>query len=103
MAAKKVLGAKYALRIIKNANKVSNFCNDVVGDIAGIVSGGTVIVFVVHLSKTFVWATNTILFNLILTSIVAAFTIGGKAIGKSIAINYCNTIVFLCRYYLRKA
>ena len=94
MAAKKVLGAKYAIKIIRNANKVSNFCNDVVGDIAGIVSGGTVIVIVAHLSKGFSWAQNTVLFNLILASVVAAVTIGGKAIGKSIAINYCNTIVY---------
>ena len=39
MAANKVEEAKYAIKLIKNAGQVSNFCNDVIGDISGIVSG----------------------------------------------------------------
>jgi len=39
MSSKKIKGAKQALNLIKNADIVSNFCNDVVGDICGIVSG----------------------------------------------------------------
>ena len=39
MAAKKVPGAKLAVKLVRNADKVSNFCNDVIGDICGIVSG----------------------------------------------------------------
>lgn len=39
MAAKKISEANIALELIKNAGPVSNFCNDVVGDISGIVSG----------------------------------------------------------------
>src|SRR5690625_4480506 len=39
MAAEKVNGAKEAVVIIKNADKFSSFCNDVIGDISGIVSG----------------------------------------------------------------
>ena len=36
MAAKKVTAASQALVLVRNAEKVSNFCNDVVGDICGI-------------------------------------------------------------------
>ena len=39
MAAKKVPGAAEALMLLRNAEKVSSFCNDVVGDICGVVSG----------------------------------------------------------------
>ena len=38
MAARKTPGARQALALIRKANKVSSFCNDVVGDICGIVS-----------------------------------------------------------------
>ena len=41
MAAHRVKGAKEALYLIRNAEKVASFCNDVVGDICGIVSGSS--------------------------------------------------------------
>ena len=39
MASHRTKGAKQALWLLKNADRVANFCNDVVGDICGIVSG----------------------------------------------------------------
>ena len=51
MAAHKEKGAKEAIRLLKNANQVSSFCNDVVGDICGIVSGSTAAVIVVELQR----------------------------------------------------
>lgn len=36
MAAKKIKGSKLASKFIKNNEKVSSFCNDVIGDICGI-------------------------------------------------------------------
>ena len=39
MASKKVPGAKQAIWLVKNADAVANFCNDVVGDVAGAVTG----------------------------------------------------------------
>ena len=39
MATKKIPAAVQAIKLIKSKDKVSNFCNDVVGDICGIVSG----------------------------------------------------------------
>ncbi|MBR2742240.1 MAG: Mg2+ and Co2+ transporter CorB [Clostridia bacterium] len=94
MASRKVPGAKYALKIIAQAGKVSNFCNDVIGDITGIISGGAVVVIVGYFALTFTWVKNTVIINLLLTSIVAALTIGGKALGKSIALGYSNTIIY---------
>ena len=39
MAARKVPGSQEAIRLLRNAERVSSICNDVVGDICGIVSG----------------------------------------------------------------
>ena len=39
MASRKVPGAQEAIRLLRNAERVSSICNDVVGDICGVVSG----------------------------------------------------------------
>ena len=39
MAARKVPGSQEAIRLLRNAERVSSICNDVVGDICGVVSG----------------------------------------------------------------
>ena len=39
MATKKVNGAKQAIKLINQKDKVSSFLNDVIGDICGVVSG----------------------------------------------------------------
>ncbi len=39
-AATKIYGAREAVYLVKNADKVSSFCNDVIGDISGTISGG---------------------------------------------------------------
>jgi len=51
MAAHKEKGAKEALKLLRNADRVSSVCNDVVGDICGIVSGATGAVIVARLQK----------------------------------------------------
>ncbi len=92
MAAKKVKGARRALKLMKNASKVSSFCNDVIGDICGILSGAAASTIALLLSSRMnidiFWVT------LVSTSLIAALTIGGKACGKSIAINHSNNILF---------
>lgn len=92
MATKNIRGAKLAVKLIKNAEKVSSFCNDVIGDICGIISGSTSASIAILLSTKFNW--NLLIVSLIVTSIVASLTIGGKAIGKSIAINQSNKIIY---------
>ena len=39
MAARKVRGAQEAIRLLRNAERVSSICNDVIGDICGVISG----------------------------------------------------------------
>ena len=90
MAARKIQSAKYAVKLIRNAEKVSSFCCDVIGDIAGIMSGATGIAIAAVLfagERADMFGTFT------LTAGVAAVTVGGKAFGKSVAINHSNHIV----------
>ena len=91
MNSKKIDYSKTAISLIKNGAKVSSFCNDVIGDICGIISGGTGIVIAANISNKL--NTNAILTNLIITSIIAALTIGGKALGKTKALNNNTKIV----------
>ena len=51
MAARKVKGAKQSIWIIRNAEKVGSFCNDVVGDISGIISGATSAIIIARLTQ----------------------------------------------------
>ena len=39
MAARKVPGAQESIKLMRNAERVSSICNDVIGDICGVVSG----------------------------------------------------------------
>ena len=91
MASHKERGAAEALRLMKNAEKVSSICNDVVGDISGIVSGSTSAIIVANLMKDF--STQNVLIQLAVSGAVAALTIGGKALGKTFAMNSNTTIV----------
>jgi len=98
MAAKKIRGAKTALKFIKNKSKMSSFCNDVIGDICGILSGSAGVTIAIALSNKL--SISQVITNLIITSLIAALTIGGKALGKSFAINKSNRILYLFSKFL---
>lgn len=94
MAASKVIGAKESIIIIRNAGAVSNFFNDVIGDISGIISGSAAAAILIKIN---IDSTNTFLstvVNLIFTAVIASLTIGGKAVGKEIALRKSNAIVY---------
>ncbi|MCG8502638.1 MAG: hypothetical protein MJB12_19820 [Firmicutes bacterium] len=93
MGAQKIDGARQTIKLIRNADKVSNFCNDVVGDIAGIISGATSATIVTQLARSFSLI-DAVTIGLILTGFVASLTVGGKAVGKSVAIANSNTIIY---------
>ncbi|MBQ7035988.1 MAG: Mg2+ and Co2+ transporter CorB [Clostridia bacterium] len=92
MASNRVPGAVQSIRLIRNAEKVSNFCNDVVGDICGIVSGATGSFIAAQLVTNY--SLPSLLTSLFVTGVVSALTVGGKALGKTLAINQCNQFVF---------
>ena len=92
MASQKVNGSKIAINFIKNKEKVSSFCNDVIGDICGVVSGSCGLSIALKLSS--ILNINQIITTVLITSIISALTIGGKAMGKTYAITKNNQIVY---------
>ena len=92
MAAKKLPGAQEALTLLRNAEKVSSFCNDVVGDICGIVSGSASAVIAVKALTQI--GSNTVA-QLVMSAVVAGVTIAGKACGKNVAMSKSTQIVLL--------
>jgi len=98
MASKKIKGAKTAVKLVLMSDRVSNFCNDVVGDIAGIISGAAIASIAFEMYKYDISILNISLISISLSGIVASLTVGGKACGKKIAIKHWKRIVFFVAY-----
>lgn len=92
MAARKVIGAREAIRLLRKAERVSSICNDVVGDICGVVSGSASAAIAVQLLQNFSFSWPR-LASLLMSAFVAGLTVGGKAIGKTFAVNSSTAIV----------
>lgn len=92
MAASKVKGAKESIMLVRNAPMVANLMNDVIGDIAGIISGSTATAIVLAIEEGF--GIKSVLLSIAMSGFVAALTVGGKAIGKGIAIERARYIVY---------
>lgn len=92
MAARKVPGAKEAIRLLRNAERVSSICNDVVGDICGVVSGSASATIAAQILMNFDFSFPQVI-SLLMSATAAGLTVGGKAIGKSFAVNSSTQIV----------
>ena len=93
MAARKVKGARECITLLRNAERVSSICNDVVGDICGVVSGSASATIAAQVLSNFELSFASVV-PLMMSSLVAALTVGGKAIGKGIAVSSCTDIVY---------
>lgn len=91
MASHRERGAAEALRLLRDSEKVASIANDVVGDISGIVSGATAATIAGNFTRDF--SLSGVLTQLIVTGCVAGLTIGGKALGKTVAVNNSTQIV----------
>ena len=91
-SSRKIKGAKEAISLLKNSVKVASICNDVIGDICGIISGGMGAMVALSLSNII---GNTTISSILVSAIVSSLTVGGKAIFKTVAIKKCDEIVFL--------
>ena len=92
MAARKVPGAQAAIRLLRNAERVSSICNDGVGDICGVVSGAASATIAAQILQRmeFGWPQ---MISLLMSAFCAGLTVGGKAIGKTVAVNSATEIV----------
>lgn len=91
MNSKKIKYASTGIKLINDSAKVSSFCNDVIGDICGIISGSAGVIISTTIATSL--NTNLLTTSLITTSLIAALTIGGKSIGKEIALKNNVSIV----------
>ena len=92
LSSEKIKGAKTALKLVKNNNKVSSICNDIVGDVCGIISGGLGAMLAISISsKT---GLNNIMVSIGISAFISAFTVGGKAIFKVVAMKNADKIIF---------
>lgn len=92
MAAHKEKGAREALGLLRRASRVSSVCNDVVGDICGIVSGATGVVIVTQLQNAL--NVRSVLISVGVTALISGLTIGGKALSKTFAIKQSTKVVY---------
>jgi hypothetical protein len=93
MGADRVRGSRQAVVLIRQADKVANFCNDVVGDISGTISGAIIAGIVLEFANRNMFLPRDIL-NALAIAFIAALNVGGKAFGKSYAIRNADQIVF---------
>lgn len=92
MSAKKIKGAKETIKLIKNSVKISSICNDIVGDICGIISGGLGAVLAISIANLTKF--NATIISVITAALISSLTIGGKAIFKNVAIKNSDKIIF---------
>ena len=93
MASKKIKKAKSAIRLLKNADIVSNICGDVIGDMCGIVSGAAGAAIAVKVAVF--GSTSEVVWVIVMSSLIASVTVAGKAAGKKLAIRKNKEIVNL--------
>jgi Flp pilus assembly protein TadB len=98
MAAQRIKAGKTGLALIRKADQVSSFCNDVIGDICGVVSGSAAATVAIRLAQTM--GIESLWVNLLLCGLVSAITVGGKAIGKAIGLNYSIEVVTLVAKFI---
>lgn len=97
MASRNVRGAKQAVKLVKNCGKVNSICGDVIGDICGIVSGACSTALVISLAIN---DPHEYLYQIIVSALLAALTVGGKAFFKMLAIKYSKSIMLGCGRFL---
>lgn len=97
MASNKVVGAKHSIKLLRNANIVTSFCNDIIGDICGIISGTALTSIIIKLS---IVGEKSTWYMTILGGILSAITIAGKAIGKNIGIYKSQYIIKILGIFL---
>ncbi len=104
MAAKRLVGARQALAIVRNSDRVNSFFADLVGDLAGTIGGGAGAAIVFRLLTMYPhW--NAPLLSTVMLGGVAALMVGGKAATKGFALHRANNIVITAGkvlYYIEK-
>lgn len=94
MAAKKIPAAMECISLLRSADRVSSICNDVVGDICGVVSGAAAANISAQLVAKTGFSSLSVV-SLFLSALVAGLTVGGKALGKTFAMRSSTKVVLM--------
>ncbi len=96
MAARRIRGASHAHRLVRNAEKVSAVCADMLGDTAGTIAGaaGAALALRLVLLDPVLTDYDTVVHTGVL-ALVAGLTVGGKAACKCLAINRWTSILLI--------
>ncbi|MDF9407470.1 MAG: hypothetical protein A4E52_00213 [Pelotomaculum sp. PtaB.Bin013] len=100
-AAKRVKGAPQGLQLIKNADRVANIANDIIGDITTTVSGAlgiSIVVQIMRVGPQF----DQFWLNVLLTALISVFIVTGKAVGKKLSLSHPDEIIFFVGTILAK-
>ena len=88
---KKMKEASSCIYLLKNSTKVSSICNDIVGDICGIISLGATLSLFLSLKTNM----SLLIATILVTSFISGLTVGGKAYFKVIATKQSDAIVLI--------
>lgn len=94
MASRHVKGSKQAISLIKNADRISAICTDVIGDICSILSGAAGASI---LTKIAIASNGDFIYIAIastVSALIAGITIAGKAAFKKYAISHSSQVTF---------
>lgn len=92
MATDRVPGAKEALIIVRNASRVNSIFSDVIGDVAGTMSGVVATPIIYGIRDAYPGVPSSVA-SMLVIGLVAFFTIGGKAAEKSFAVKASTSII----------
>ncbi|HOA15859.1 MAG TPA: hypothetical protein PLT03_07860 [Bacillota bacterium] len=93
VAARRIRGGAEALRLLRNAPQVANFCNDIVGDICGTLSGALAAASASGLAA--ITDVNPTLLLAVTVAVAATLTITFKYISKGFAISEAERVILL--------
>lgn len=91
LASKKIRGAKTSLALLKKADRVSSICNDLIGDICGIISGACGASVVIKLALQ--GSQTELIVSVVVGSLISALTVSGKAFAKRFALTHAAGVV----------
>lgn len=94
MASRKEPGSKQAIMLVKNAERVSNICCDVIGDICSIISGACALAIVIKVTENMGETLNMVI-SVLMSGVVSALTVGGKSMFKNVAITNSKELILL--------
>ena len=102
LASQKIKNAKSAVLLCKKSDKVASICADVIGDVAGILSGVCAAAIVYEIIKIKKTTDNIeiIFISAIISGLISAITIGGKAFMKRIAMQKNLQYIMFCAKFV---